>query len=197
LQELTERFGTPRYFRHQVPRDEEGAGPTVKAFRLVADRVEFAAPVGWRVIDRVHQDTLGTVLFYVPNSWTDSLSAYDRTNVLVAARQRSDDQSLQAFSDSLFAGMHGDVEPDIVLDHSDGATTRTIEWRGDFDGTPYLITDHFAVVNGVYLNVRVGRPMLDIIPESWIAVFVGEVEGVLAGLAVDGSPVFTGAVEEP
>jgi hypothetical protein len=196
LRELTERLGTPRYFRYQAPSDEEGAGPTVKPFRLVAERVEFNAPVSWRVIDRVHQDTLGTVLFHVPNSWTDSVPMV-RTNVFVAARQRSDDQSLRAFSDSLFALMHGDVEPDIVLDHSDGAATRTIEWRGDFDGTPYLITDHFAVVNGLYMNVRVGRPMLDIIPESWIAVFVGEVEGVLAGLTVDGSPIFAGAVEEP
>jgi hypothetical protein len=197
LQELTERFGTPTYFRHQVPRDEEGAGPAVKPFRLVAERVEFNAPAGWRVIDRVHQDTLGMVLFHVPNSWTDSLSAYDRTNVLVAARQRSDDQSLQVFSDSLFAAMHGDVEPDIVLDHSDGATTRTIEWRGDFDGTPYLITDHFAVVDGVYVNLRVGRPKLDVIPESWVTSFVEEMEGLLAGLTVDGNPIFAGAGEKP
>jgi len=196
LQQLAERFGTPQYFRHRIPKGQEGPGLAVNPFRLIAGRVEFAAPVGWRILNQMQQDTIGMAVFHVPNAWTDSASS-DRTNVLVIVRQRGDDQSLQSFSDSLFANMIGDQQPVVVLDGSEGPATRIITWRGNLRGTPYLISDRFAVANGVYLNLRVSRPTVDIIPESWIQTFAEELERLLVGLTVDGDPVFLEMVREP
>ncbi len=166
---------------------------TSRVFLMYGGAIAVSVPSSWHLLGHPSADTSEGYVFHV-RSATDSTTD-DRTNVLVLARVRHDRSTLQNFSETLFQRMTAEDHVLVLRDTTKDDRTRSIFWRGEQRGTPYVILDKFAVQDTFYLNLRFAMPLLTGVSPDWERQTLSQLNALVATVNVNHQYIFRG--DEP
>ncbi len=167
-----------------------GMQDTPSVSTMYGGAIAFSTPSTWHLLNHGKTDTSEAYVFHVRGP-TDSTTDH-RTNVLVIARVRHDRSSLGSFSDALFNRMTAGDRVLVLGDATKDDRTRSIFWRGEQRGTPYVLLDKFAVQDTFYINLRFAMPLLKVASGEWQRRTLSQVNEVVATLNVNHTHVFQG-----
>ena len=163
---------------------------TTSSSTMYGGAIRFSAPVTWHLLNHPKTDTSEAYVFHV-RSPTDGTTD-ERTNVLVIARVRHDGSSLRTFSDTTFSRMTAGETVLVLGDSIKEGHSRSIFWRGEQEGTPYVLLDKFAVEDTFYINLRFAMPLLEESSGEWQRRTLAELNRVVATLIVNQTHIFQG-----
>ena len=155
----------------------------------------FRIPARWHVIQEVKTDSSAVFIYHVRNPATDSNSD-DRTNVVVVIARARMPRDFRAFTDSLMSRQF-DKSTVVLGDTMWTPDRRTIFWRAQRKGTPYVGYDHLSRQSGRWVHVRFVMPLVKASPPEWAEQTLRDVNAMMATIRVGSAAFFGPASSRP
>jgi hypothetical protein len=166
------------------------AGQEVKLSSMLGGAVTFTLPAGWHVSMLINSLTGGGA--EIRN--TEKVSASPQARLFLSARPLREKKTVGEMIEDTFGSHLRNIQGGTVLsDTSDGEDWRTVVWTKFENGQPYLMLEHFGVVNDKFADLTVVVP-LGLGDVKWMKQAVEDFNAACESLKIDGKGTFESKV---
>lgn len=166
------------------------AGQQVKLSSMLGGAVTFTLPAGWHVSMLINSVDGGGA--EIRN--TEEVRASPQARLFLSARPLREKKTVREVIDDTYGSQLRKIQGGTVLsDKSDGEDWRTVVWTQVTFDKPYLMLEHFGVVNGKFVELTAEVP-LGAGDVKWMKQVVEDFNATCESLKIDGKGTFESKV---
>ena len=159
----------------------------VRTFAMLAGRLAFDAPAYWGPAGPPSSDSLGTIIFCIPNAVIEGTGV--AANVVVEAHVSGSPIDLKVSSDTQLAKLTAAFPVTVLLDSTRLGKFRIVARRSQERATVYNVNDIYAVSGNVLVHCMIALPSVRAISVDWYGRVIQELNRMLFSLTLHGRPL--------